>query len=139
MAAGLTSALDRHGGESILPYSYYGTMGVLQCNSTSARFMNAIGATRLGRPCANAGLAGTMATEGLSAEVDPEEWPHARYLLLVGWNPMSTAPHLWRFLLEARRNGARLVVVDPYRSRTARVADSTSARFPGRTAPWRSG
>ncbi len=132
VAAGLADALERHGAESILPYSYYGTMGVLQCNSTSARFMNAVGATRLGRTvCANAGLAGTAATEGLSTEVDPEEWPHARYLLLVGWNPMSTAPHLWRLLLEARRNGARLVVVDPYRSRTARVADEHVRPLPG--------
>ena len=46
---------------------------------------------------------------GLSPEVDPEEWPHARYMLVWGWNPMSTAPHLWKKILEARRNGARLV------------------------------
>jgi len=107
-------------------------MGVLQCNSVSQRFMNALGASRLARTvCANAGLAGVVATEGLSPEVDPEEWTHARYLLLVGWNPMSTAPHLWRLLLEARRRGARLVVVDPYRSRTARVADEHVRPLPG--------
>jgi anaerobic selenocysteine-containing dehydrogenase len=66
--------------------------------------------------------------------VDPEEWPRARYLLVWGWNPMSTAPHLWRLLLEARRNGARLVVVDPYRSRTARVADEHLKPLPGTDA-----
>jgi anaerobic selenocysteine-containing dehydrogenase len=130
--AGLSHALERFGGESILPYSYYGTMGVLQCNSVSARFMSAVGASRLRRTvCASAGLAGVLSTEGVSPEVDPEEWPRARYLLLVGWNPMSTAPHLWRFLLEARRRGARLVVVDPYRSRTARVADEHVRPLPG--------
>jgi anaerobic selenocysteine-containing dehydrogenase len=132
VADGLAKATEDHGSTSILPYSYYGTMGVLQCNSVSARFMSAIGASRLRRTvCASAGLAGTVATEGLSPEVDPEEWPNARYLMLVGWNPMSTAPHLWRLILEARRNGARLVVVDPYRSRTARVADEHVRPLPG--------
>ena len=83
--------------------------------------MNALGASELERTiCATAGIAGTVATHGVSPEVDPEEWPHARYLLVWGWNPMSTAPHLWRKLLEARSAGARLVVVDPFRSRTAR-------------------
>jgi len=63
--------------------------------------------------------------------VDPERWPKARTILLWGWNPMSTAPHLWRLVLEARRNGARLVVVDPFRSRTARVADEHLRPLPG--------
>ena len=77
---------------------------------------------------------GVAATHGISPEVDPERWPLARYVLLWGWNPMSTAPHLWRLLLEARRNGARLVVVDPYRSRTARVADEHLQPLPGTDA-----
>ena len=65
--------------------------------------MNAIGASELVRTiCASAGIAGVVATQGVSPEVDPEEWPHARYVLIWGWNPMSTAPHLWRKLLEAR-------------------------------------
>ena len=64
---------------------------------------------------------------------------HARHLLVWGWNPMSTAPHLWRKLLEARRAGARLVVVDPFRSRTARVADEHLRPIPARTLGWRSG
>jgi anaerobic selenocysteine-containing dehydrogenase len=68
---------------------------------------------------------------GISPEVDPEEWPHARYLLVWGWNPLSTAPHLWRKLLDARRAGARLVVVDPFRSRTARVAEEHLRPLPG--------
>ena len=76
----------------------------------SARVMNALGASELVRTiCATAGIAGVTATHGVSPEVDPEHWPHARYLLLWGWNPMSTAPHLWRLLLEARsaRRAAR--------------------------------
>ncbi len=62
-----------------------------------ARLMNALGASKLERTiCASAGIAGTLSTHGLSPEVDPEEWQHARYVLIWGWNPMSTAPHLWR-------------------------------------------
>ena len=55
----------------------------------------------------------------------------ARYILCWGWNPMSTAPHLWRQILAARRAGAKLVVVDPFRSRTARVADEHLRPLPG--------
>ena len=71
---------------------------------------------------------------GISPEVDPEEWPNARYVIVWGWNPMSTAPHLWRKLLDAREAGARIVVVDPFRSRTARVADEHLRPLPGTDA-----
>jgi anaerobic selenocysteine-containing dehydrogenase len=135
VADGLTAAIDEHGGESLLPYSYKGTMGLLQDDSMSARLMHALGATELERTiCATAGITGVVATHGLSPEVDPERWPQARYVLLWGWNPMSTSPHLWRLILEARRNGARLVVIDPYRSRTARVADEHVTPMPGTDA-----
>jgi anaerobic selenocysteine-containing dehydrogenase len=122
-------------GEAILPYSYAGTQGLIQGNSMSARVMNALGASNLERTiCATAGLTGTGMAHGVSPEVDPEEWPHARYLLIWGWNPMSTAPHLWRKLLDARKAGARLVVVDPFRSRSARVADEHLRPRPGTDA-----
>ena len=112
-----------------------GTMGALQAGSMANRFMNAIGATELERTiCAEAGIGGVLATQGLSPEVDPEEWPHARYLLVWGWNPMSTAPHLWKKILEARKAGARLVVIDPYRSRSANVADEHLRPLPGTDA-----
>jgi anaerobic selenocysteine-containing dehydrogenase len=112
-----------------------GTQGLIQGNVMSARVMNALGATELERTiCATAGIAGTTMAQGLSPEVDPEEWPHARYVLVWGWNPMSTAPHLWRKLLDARKAGARLVVVDPFRSRTARVADEHLRPLPGTDA-----
>jgi anaerobic selenocysteine-containing dehydrogenase len=134
-ARGLEAAIEAHGPQSILPYSYMGTQGILQGGSTANRFMNAIGASDLVRTiCASAGIAGTVGTHGVSPEVDPEEWPNARYLLVWGWNPMSTAPHLWKKILEARRNGARLVVVDPFRSRTARVADQHLRPLPGTDA-----
>jgi anaerobic selenocysteine-containing dehydrogenase len=135
VAEGLTRAREEHGGESILPYSYAGTQGLIQGNTMSARVMNALGASELVRTiCATAGIAGVVGAHGLSPEVDPEEWPHARYLLVWGWNPLSTAPHLWRKLLDARKAGARLVVVDPFRSRTARVADEHLRPLPGTDA-----
>jgi anaerobic selenocysteine-containing dehydrogenase len=135
VAASLTRAREEFGGESILPYSYMGTQGLIQANTMSARVMNALGATELERTiCASAGMAGTQMAQGVSPEVDPEEWPHARYVLVWGWNPMSTAPHLWRKLLDARKAGARLVVVDPFRSRTARVADEHLRPLPGTDA-----
>jgi anaerobic selenocysteine-containing dehydrogenase len=135
VADGLRRARDEFGGESILPYSYMGTQGLIQGDVMSARVMNALGATNLERTiCATAGYTGTLMTHGFSPEVDPEEWPNARYLLVWGWNPMSTAPHLWRKLLDARAAGARLVVVDPFRSRTARVADEHLRPLPGTDA-----
>ncbi len=135
VAGGLNRAREEFGGEAILPYSYMGTQGMIQGDVMSARVMNALGATELERTiCASAGIAGTRMTHGKSPEVDPEEWPNARYLLIWGWNPMSTAPHLWRKLLDARKAGARLVVVDPFRSRTARVADEHLRPLPGTDA-----
>jgi anaerobic selenocysteine-containing dehydrogenase len=131
----LLRAGEEFGGESILPYSYMGTQGLIQGNVMSARVMNALGASNLERTiCATAGYSGTLMTHGASPEVDPEEWPHARYLLVWGWNPLSTAPHLWRKLLDARKQGARLIVIDPFRSRTARVADEHLRPLPGTDA-----
>jgi anaerobic selenocysteine-containing dehydrogenase len=135
VADGLTRARAEFGGESILPYSYMGTQGLIQGDVMSARVMNALGATELERTiCATAGYTGTAMTHGISPEVDPEEWPNARYVLVWGWNPLSTAPHLWRKLLDARAAGARIVVVDPFRSRTARVADEHLSPLPGTDA-----
>jgi anaerobic selenocysteine-containing dehydrogenase len=135
VAEALLRARDEFGGESILPYSYMGTQGLIQGNVMSARVMNALGASDLERTiCATAGYTGTLMTHGISPEVDPEEWPNARYVIVWGWNPLSTAPHLWRKLLDARAAGARLVVVDPFRSRTARVADEHLSPLPGTDA-----
>jgi anaerobic selenocysteine-containing dehydrogenase len=134
-ADGIGAAVERYGGEALLPYSYMGTMGLLQGGSMGHRLMNALGASDLVRTiCASAGVRGVDLTIGRSPEVDPDLWQHARTIVAWGWNPMSTAPHLWRKILEARRAGARLVVVDPFRSRTARVADEHLTPLPGTDA-----
>jgi anaerobic selenocysteine-containing dehydrogenase len=132
VAEGFRGAIDGHGGESLLPYSYMGTQGFVQGELMGTRLMNALGGSKLERTiCASAGIAGVLATHGVSPEVDPELWHRARYVIVWAWNPMSTAPHLWRKLLDARRAGAKLVVIDPYRSRTARVADVHLRPNPG--------
>jgi anaerobic selenocysteine-containing dehydrogenase len=134
-ARGLESAIARHGGASVVPYSYLGTQGLVQGDVMGNRLFDAIGGSTLVRTiCASAGVAGTMATNGASPEVDPEEWVHARTIVVWGWNPLSTAPHLWKLILEARRRGARLIAVDPFRSRTARVADTHLRPLPGTDA-----
>src|SRR4051794_246353 len=135
VAQRLREAIAAHGGETVLPYFYFGAAGFLQHHSMSARVLNALGASELVRTiCASAGTAGVPLTHGVSPEVDPERWHHARYILCWGWNPLSTAPHLWRRILAARRAGARLVVMDLFRSRTARVADEHLRPRPGTDA-----
>lgn len=135
VARGLAEVVERHGPQAVLPWSYMGTMGVLQGGVVPHRFFNALGASELERTiCADAGMAGVVSAHGISPEVDPELWPSARHVLIWGWNPMSTAPHLWKKILAARRAGARVVVVDPYRSRTARVADEHLRPLPGTDA-----
>jgi anaerobic selenocysteine-containing dehydrogenase len=130
VAGGLARARDEHGGESILPYSYAGTQGLIQGNTMSARVMNALGASELVRTiCATAGIAGVVGAHGLSPEVDPEEWHHARYLLVWGWNPLSTAPHLWRKLLDWWWS-------IPSAAAPPTWPTSTSPRCPARTRCW---
>ena len=131
-AAGIERAREGFGGESILPYSYMGTQGLIQGNTMSARVMNALGASALERTiCATAGITGMAQAHGVSPEVDPEEWPNARYLLIWGWNPMSTAPHLWLKLLHAQQGGGtargRRPVPQPHRP-AGRRAPAAAAR-----------
>lgn len=132
VAERLTAVREEFGGEAVLPWSYMGTMGYLNGDLMSARFLNKLGATHLERTiCAEAGIVGSMMTNGPIPEVDPELWPQAKLIVLWGWNPLSTSPHLWHLALEARKDGGRIVVVDPYRSRTARVADLHVRPLPG--------
>jgi anaerobic selenocysteine-containing dehydrogenase len=96
------------------------------------RFFNALGASLLDRTiCASAGAAGLKATIGKSMGFDPEAIVHARFIVAWGANIVSSNVHLWPLIEEARRRGAKLVAVDPYRSRTAEMADQHLALLPG--------
>ena len=139
VAAGC-AAIDEHGGESILPYSYAGTQGLIQGNLMSARVMNALGATDLERTiCATAGMTGVGATQGISPEVDPELWPLARYVVLWGWNPMSTAPHSGSWCWRRERPGPGWWWSTRSAAAPPAWPTSTWPRCPAPTPRWRWG
>jgi anaerobic selenocysteine-containing dehydrogenase len=113
-----------HGPESILPYSYAGTMGVLGYGSMDRRFFHRLGASQLDRTiCATTGADALLSVYGTKLGTDPEHFRHARYIIAWGANIHGNNIHLWPFVEEARHQGARLVVIDPFLTRTARVAD----------------
>lgn len=112
------------GPEAILPYSYGGTLGALNGGSMDRRFFHRLGASQLARNiCAAAGEAGLKSVIGIKLGTDPEQFTHSRYIIAWGANIHGNNIHLWPFIAEARRKGAKLVVIDPYRTRTAACAD----------------
>lgn len=132
IAARFREVIARDGAQAILPYSYAGNMGLLSYGSMDRRFFQSLGASLLDRTiCASAGAAGYKATVGKSIGFDAEAVVHARFIVAWGANIVSSNVHLWPFIEEARRRGARFVVVDPYRSRTAEKADQHLALLPG--------
>ncbi len=117
---------------AILPYHYGGTLGFVQGASLDQRFFNRLGASRLEQTiCASAGSAGWRATVGASMGTDPEALAEARLILIWGGNPVVTNLHGWRYMQAARRSGARLVCIDPWRSQTAEKCDQHIAPMPG--------
>jgi anaerobic selenocysteine-containing dehydrogenase len=129
------SIIEEHGAQAILPYSYAGNMGLLSYGSMDRRFFHSIGASLLARTiCSSAGGAGLRVTLGRSVGFDPEAIVNARFIVAWGANIVSSNVHLWPFIEEARRRGATLVAVDPYRSRTAEKADRHLALRPGTDA-----
>jgi molybdopterin guanine dinucleotide-containing S/N-oxide reductase-like protein len=112
------------GSEAILPYSYGGTIAVLNGASMDRRFFHRLGASQLDRTiCAAAGEAGLKSVLGVKLGTEPEQFVHSRYIIAWASNILGNNVHLWPFIVEARRRGAKLVVIDPYRTRTAACAD----------------
>src|SRR4029077_19688019 len=135
IARGFREVIERHGAEAILPYSYAGNMGLLSYGSMDRRFFGLLGASLLERSiCSSAGGAGYKATVGKSVGFDPEAVVHAKLIVAWGANIVSSNVHFWPFVEEARRRGARLVTIDPYRSRTAEKSDRHIALLPGTDA-----
>jgi molybdopterin guanine dinucleotide-containing S/N-oxide reductase-like protein len=113
-----------YGPESILPYSYGGTLGTLNSASMDRRFFHRLGASQLERSiCSTAGEEGLKSVIGIKLGTEPEQFAHSRYIIAWGSNIHGNNVHLWPFIEEARRQGAKLVVIDPYRTRTAKLAD----------------
>ena len=112
------------GSEAILPYSYGGTLGVLNGGSMDRRFFHRLGASQLARTiCSKPGEEGLLSVFGVKLGTEPEQFAHSRYIIAWGANIHGNNIHLWPFIEEARRAGARLVVIDPYKTRTAACAD----------------
>ena len=128
-------AASDEGAETIMPYSYCGTMGFVQSESIDRRFFHRLGASILDRTiCASAGSAGYDATIGARLGTDPERFSDARLIILWGTNTITSNVHLWPFILEAKHKGARVISVDPRRTRTADQCDEHLALLPGTDA-----
>src|SRR5512134_1857701 len=118
--------------QSILPLSYAGTMGMVQYSSMDRRLFHKLGASLLDRTlCSSAGKYGLKATLGGSVGMDPERFDEAKLILLWGANPIVSNLHLWPRVLEAKRRGAKVIAIDPYRSLSAEKCTQHVAPLPG--------
>ncbi len=135
--AGRLSAIARSsdGPQAILPYSYAGTMGMLQGSSMDRRFFHLLGASKLDRTiCSMAGTMGMRMTIGANIGADAEGIPESDLVLLWGTNTLTSNPHLWPFVARARERGARVIAIDPIRTRTAAQCDEWIGIRPGTDA-----
>lgn len=135
VASKLKAIAAEFGSESILPYSYAGTMGLLNGAGMDRRFFHRLGASRLDRTiCSAAGTVGMTDALGVRYGVEPEQFRHAKLILAWGANILGTNVHLWPFIVEARRNGARFYTIDPHQNRTGKLSDRHYAIRPGSDA-----
>src|SRR3981081_2307828 len=117
--------------EAILPYSYGGALGALNGASMDRRFFHRLGASQLDRTiCSAAGEAGLKSVLGVKLGTEPEQFRHSKYIIAWASNIHGNNVHLWPFIAEARRNGAKLVVIDPYRTTTAPLPPRSLALHP---------
>lgn len=124
--------IAKHGAEAIYPVSYLGNEGLVQGLTVGDAFFNRLGATVCEKTyCASGSSTAWLLTVGPTNGVDPESFSHAKYIIIWGCNTLSTNLHHWPFVLEAKRKGAKVVVIDSYKSRTAKQADWHIAPKPG--------
>ena len=116
--------IDDYGAEAIMPCSYIGQQGFVHGLNSGDALFNRLGATIMERTlCASAANSASVMTTGVTGGTDPLSFVHARFILIWGCNTISTHMHQWPMIAEAQRAGAKVVVVDPIRSRTAAKAD----------------
>src|SRR3954464_2083922 len=128
-------ARSSDGPQAILPYSYAGTMGLVQSSSLDRRFFHLLGASMLDRTiCSMAGTVGMRMTLGANIGADAEGMPESDLVLPWGTNTLTSNPHLWPFVLEARKRGAPIIAIDPLRTRTAAQCDEWIPIRPGTDA-----
>ena len=132
IAGKLRAVAAEFGPEAILPYSYAGTMGLLNGAGMDRRFFHRLGASQLDRTiCSAAGGAGLIAATGFKYGTEPEQIVHAKLIIAWAANILGTNVHYWPFVVEARRRGAKFYVIDPVTNRTGRVADKVFSIYPG--------
>ncbi|MEO8040098.1 MAG: molybdopterin-dependent oxidoreductase, partial [Betaproteobacteria bacterium] len=118
------ASIAKHGPTSILPYSYLGHQGLLNGLTVGDPFFNKLGATVSERTfCDSGACTGYIMTLGPTPGMDPESFRFSKYIVLWACNMLSTNAHMWPFVMEAQRRGAKIVVVDPLRTKTAQLAD----------------
>ncbi|MGG0411778.1 molybdopterin oxidoreductase family protein [Peribacillus simplex] len=124
--------IEMHGPESILPYSFYGNMGNLSAEGMDRRFFHKLGASMLERSICNAaGSVGYSYTMGGSFGTDPEETIHTKLFIMWGINAVSTNMHQVTLAQQARKNGAKVVVIDVHKNQTGKWADWFIPILPG--------
>lgn len=130
IASRFTNIMGDFGAEALLPFQYLGSMGVVQRRAL-LRLFHFIGASQQsGSVCGASG--NVLDAEGHPRGFDPEEMVHSDLILLWGANVLTTAHHQWPFMKEAqRRNGARIICIDPIRTRTAAASDQHISIRPG--------
>jgi anaerobic selenocysteine-containing dehydrogenase len=118
--------------QAIVPYSYAGTMGLVQGEGMAARFFHKLGASRLDRTiCSAAGGAALVATYGAKVGMHVEHFADSRLIVVWGSNAIASSVHFWRLAQDAKRRGAKLVCIDPRRSETAEKCHRHLALLPG--------
>ncbi len=118
--------------EAVLPYSYAGTMGLVQGDGMGARFFHKLGASLLDRTiCSNAGGDALVATYGGKLGMHVEHFAESQLILIWGSNPITSSVHFWTFAQQAKRNGAKLICIDPRRTDTADKCHQHIALLPG--------
>ncbi|HSH62624.1 MAG TPA: molybdopterin oxidoreductase family protein [Methyloceanibacter sp.] len=116
--------IAKYGSQAIMPYSYLGNEGLVQGLTAGDAFFNRLGSTVNEKTfCASGSSTAWLLTVGPTGGVDPESFVHSRYIVIWACNSISTNLHHWPFVLEAQKRGAKIVVIDSYRSRTAKAAD----------------
>ena len=136
MASRLQSIIESADGpQAILPYSYAGTMGLVQGEAMASRFFRRIGSSQLARTiCSSAGSEALNLVYGTRMGTDPETVGEAKLIILWGTNTLTANPHLWPFVREAKAKGATTICIDPLRTRTAAGCDEHLPIRPGTDA-----
>jgi anaerobic selenocysteine-containing dehydrogenase len=130
--AGRLQGIAARDPQRIVPYSYAGTMGLVQGEAMASRFFHRLGASLLDRTiCATAGGEALAATLGTRLGTDIERFQDARLIVFWGTNAIASNLHLWSRAQEAKRRGAKLIAIDPYRSLTAEKCHQHIALMPG--------